>query len=61
MRFKDRVAVVTAGGSGMGRASALRLAAEGATVVVADIDPDAAQGTVDLIAGDGRSRRGLHD
>lgn len=50
MRFKDRVAVVTAGGSGMGRASALRLAAEGATVVVADIDPDAAQGTVDLIA-----------
>ena len=49
MRFKDRVAVVTAGGSGMGRASALRLAAEGATVVIADLDPEAGQETVDLI------------
>src|SRR6266511_2778474 len=50
MRFKDRVAVVTAGGSGMGRASAVRLASEGANVVIADIDPEAAQETVDLIA-----------
>ena len=49
MRFKDRVAVVTAGGSGMGRASALRLAGEGATVVVADINPAAADETVALI------------
>jgi NAD(P)-dependent dehydrogenase (short-subunit alcohol dehydrogenase family) len=49
MRFRDRVAVVTAGGSGMGRATAVRLAAEGANVVVADIDPAAAGGTVDLI------------
>jgi NAD(P)-dependent dehydrogenase (short-subunit alcohol dehydrogenase family) len=49
MRFKDRVAVVTAGGSGMGRASAIRLASEGATVVVADIDSAAARDTVDLI------------
>ncbi len=50
MRFKDRVAVVTAGGSGMGRASAIRLASEGATVIVADIDPAAAEATVDQIA-----------
>jgi NAD(P)-dependent dehydrogenase (short-subunit alcohol dehydrogenase family) len=50
MRFKDRVAVVTAGGSGMGRACALRLAGEGASVVVADIDPGAAQATVDELA-----------
>jgi NAD(P)-dependent dehydrogenase (short-subunit alcohol dehydrogenase family) len=49
MRFKDRVAVVTAGGSGMGRASAMRLASEGAKVIVADIDSAAAQDTVDLI------------
>ncbi len=49
MRFTDRVAVVTAGGSGMGRASALRLAAEGAAVIVADIDAAAAQETVDLM------------
>ncbi|HUA46822.1 MAG TPA: SDR family NAD(P)-dependent oxidoreductase [Solirubrobacteraceae bacterium] len=53
MRFKDRVAVVTAGGSGMGRASAVRLAGEGATVIVADIDAAAAQRTVDLITDAG--------
>lgn len=40
MRLKDRVCIVTGGGSGIGRAYALGLAAEGARVVVADIaDP----------------------
>jgi len=34
-RFKGKVALITGGGTGMGRAGALRLAAEGATVVVA--------------------------
>jgi NAD(P)-dependent dehydrogenase (short-subunit alcohol dehydrogenase family) len=53
MRFQDRVAVVTAGGSGMGRAASVRLASEGATLVVADIDGAAGKATVDLIEGAG--------
>lgn len=48
-----RVAVITASGSGMGRAGARRMAAEGATVVVADLREDAANETVDLILRDG--------
>jgi NAD(P)-dependent dehydrogenase (short-subunit alcohol dehydrogenase family) len=52
-RFEGRVAVVTAGGSGMGRAAAVRLGQEGATVVVADIDGEAAAATAQLIAGFG--------
>ncbi len=38
MRFKDRVAVITGAASGIGRATALAFAAEGARVVVADIN-----------------------
>ena len=39
-RLAGRVAVITGGGSGIGLASARRLAAEGARVVIADRDPD---------------------
>jgi len=41
-RFTDSVVVVTGGGSGIGAATSRRFAAEGATVVVADISADAA-------------------
>jgi NAD(P)-dependent dehydrogenase (short-subunit alcohol dehydrogenase family) len=39
-RFTDRVAVVTGAGSGIGAATSRRLAAEGATVVVVDVDAE---------------------
>ena len=44
--LKDKVAVITGAGSGVGRASALRFAEEGASVVCADIDLDRAKETV---------------
>ena len=53
MRLRDRVAVVTGGGSGIGRATALALAAEGALVVVGDVDADAAEATAVLVRGQG--------
>jgi len=42
MRFKDRVAIVTGAGSGIGAATARRLASEGARVVAADWNEEAA-------------------
>ena len=38
MRFKDRVAIVTGGGRGIGAATARRFAQDGASVVIADLD-----------------------
>ena len=43
MRLEQKVAIVTGGGSGLGEATSLRLAEEGASVVVADIDPEDAK------------------
>src|SRR3546814_8319378 len=42
-RFEGKVAIVTGGAGGIGSATARRLAAEGASVVVADIAADAAE------------------
>jgi NAD(P)-dependent dehydrogenase (short-subunit alcohol dehydrogenase family) len=51
MRLQGRVAVVTGGGSGIGLASARRLAGEGARVVVADIDADAGKVAAEEVDG----------
>jgi NAD(P)-dependent dehydrogenase (short-subunit alcohol dehydrogenase family) len=60
VRLKDKVAVITGGGSGMGRASALLFAREGAAVVVADIDGDAAQAVAREVADAGGSAVGAN-
>jgi len=49
MRLKDKACLITGAGSGIGRASALLFAREGATVAVADVDTAGAQETVRLI------------
>lgn len=51
--FEGKVALVTGGGSGIGRAASRRLAADGAAVVVADLNGEAAAATVGLIAEQG--------
>ena len=48
-RFKDKVAVVTGGGSGIGAAIATRLATEGAHVAIIELNADAGQETADAI------------
>jgi len=50
-RLNDRVAIVTGGGGGIGGASARALAREGASVVVVDVDEEAAQRSAASIAG----------
>jgi len=54
MRLKDQVAIVTGGGMGIGKGIALKLAEEGANVVIADIDEETAKDVVGEIEKLGR-------
>jgi glucose 1-dehydrogenase len=49
MRFQDKVCLVTGAGSGIGRATAQRFAAEGARVLVIDRNPEGGQETARLV------------
>jgi NAD(P)-dependent dehydrogenase (short-subunit alcohol dehydrogenase family) len=53
MELGGRVAIVTGAAAGTGRAIALRLAREGATVVVADVAPEVGEETVRLVEAAG--------
>ena len=53
MELDEKVALVTGAGAGIGRATALRLAREGAAVVIADVDEEAASNTVRVTRSEG--------
>ncbi|MGH8752235.1 MAG: SDR family NAD(P)-dependent oxidoreductase [Burkholderiales bacterium] len=60
MSFRDKVAVVTGGASGMGRALCLELGRRGARVVVADINAEGAQDCAAQITAAGGTARAVH-
>lgn len=60
MKLKDRVGIVTGAGMGMGEAVAKRWAAEGAKVVLVDVNHDAAKGVAEGILGAGGEASVVH-
>ena len=59
-RLDRKVILITGAGSGIGRATALACAREGARVVVADVDDDGGSETVGLIGQAGGTARFVH-
>ena len=55
--LKDKVAVITGGASGIGRATALAMAAEGARIAVMDLGADRGQDVLAAIAAQGGEAR----
>ena len=53
MRLVDKVALITGAGSGIGRATAVLFASEGASIAAADVGAESVQETVDSITADG--------
>ena len=60
MRLAGKVAVITGAGGGVGRASALRFAQEGAAIVAADVIDDPNEETVAMVAGAGGNAIAIH-
>ncbi|MDX2006150.1 MAG: glucose 1-dehydrogenase [Meiothermus sp.] len=60
MRLKDKVALITGGGSGIGRETCVLFALEGAAVVVADVNDAAGRETVGLIESAGGRATYVH-
>ncbi|MDA9052397.1 SDR family oxidoreductase, partial [Gammaproteobacteria bacterium] len=48
-RFKNKIALVTGAGSGIGRSTAVRLDQEGATLIIADINEDQLNETKNML------------
>ena len=59
MRLAGKAAVVTGAGSGIGKAIAERFAAEGAKVLVSDVNAEAAQEVADSIAAAAETLAGV--
>ena len=53
MKLKDRVAIVTGGAQGIGKAFAEKLSEEGASVVIADINEEGARAAAESLSGEG--------
>lgn len=60
MRLKDRVAIVTGGGFGIGRSYSLGIAREGGKVVIADINDEGAAQTEETIRAEGGEVLSVH-
>lgn len=60
MRLRGKVALITSAGSGMGRAMAVRFAADGAKLVVAEWNEKTLHEVVEYIHGQGGTVRGVH-
>lgn len=57
MKLKDRVAIVTGGAQGIGKAIADKLSDEGASVVIADINEEGAKAVAEGLTGEGLGLR----
>src|SRR5678815_4912493 len=59
MRLKDNVAIITGAGQGIGQATAVKFAREGAKVAVCDINQASVEGTVNLVLDAGGEALGF--